>query len=185
MPKLFQVKRINGVSDYAVQAKTGRKWDEWFKVLDKAGARMMDHKEIAQLAQSQLGLTPWWSQLVIVGYEHDRGIRQKHQRGTRFDVDRSRTIAAPIDAVWAAWHDEGALASWLPGAVYQISKTTPNRILHLIWPDDTRVVVVFSEKSGKTRVVVSHEKLQSTDDVERMQAYWSDALDRLKALVTA
>ena len=122
---------------------------------------------------------------MIVGYEHDRGIRQKHQRGTRFDVDRSRTIAAPIDAVWAAWHDEDALASWLPGAVYQISKTTPNKTLILIWPDETRVVVVFSEKDGKTRLLVSHGSCRAADDVERMQAYWSDALDRLKAFVTA
>ena len=44
MAVLFRYRRVNGVSDDAVKAKTGKKWDEWFKVLDKAGARMMDHR---------------------------------------------------------------------------------------------------------------------------------------------
>ena len=68
MPKLFQRKRVHGVSDDAVKAKTGKKWDEWFKVLDKAGARMMDHTEIAQLAQKQIRPYP------LVEPTSDRGL---------------------------------------------------------------------------------------------------------------
>ncbi len=35
-------------SDEAVKAKTGKVWAEWFKILDKAGARKWPHKEIAE-----------------------------------------------------------------------------------------------------------------------------------------
>jgi len=171
MAKLFQIKRINGVSDDTVKAKTGKKWDEWFKMLDRAGGRMMDHREIAQLVHKEYGLTPWWSQLVTVGYEQDRGIRQKHQRGMRYEVDRSKTLSVPLDVAWAAWHDEAILSRWLPGVAFQVAKTTPNRILHLDWPDRTHVVVMFSEKAGKTKVVISHERLQNFDDVERLQGF--------------
>ena len=34
-------------SDEAVKAKTGKVWAEWFKILDKAGAKKWPHKEIA------------------------------------------------------------------------------------------------------------------------------------------
>jgi hypothetical protein len=180
MAKLFDIKRVNGVADDTVKAKTGKKWEEWFKMLDKAGARMMDHQEIAQLVDREFGLTPWWRQLLTVGYEQDRGIRQKHQRGTQYEVDRSRTVAGPVSAVWAAFHDPATLERWLPGVAFQVARSTPHKILHLDWPDKTRAVVMFSEKSGKTKVVISHERLKNFEDIERLQSFWSAALDRLQ-----
>lgn len=180
MAKLFQIKRVNGVSDDAVKAKTGKKWDEWFKVLDKAGARMMDHEEITLLVQKQAGLSPWWGQLVTVGYEQEHGMRQKHQRGVRYEVDRSKTLAAPVTAVWNAWHDPEVLARWLPGAQFEVIKATPHKVLHLKWPDGTHVVVMFGERGGKTKMVVSHERVQVSGEVHQLQDYWSAALNRLK-----
>ena len=47
---------------------------------------------------------------------------------------------------------------------------------------ETRVAVRFYERRGKTRVVVSHGKLAESD-AERLQNYWSAALDRLKVMV--
>ena len=57
MPPMFG-RRIQGVSDDAVRAKTGKKWDEWFKLLDNAGTRMMDHREIARCVDWHFELTP-------------------------------------------------------------------------------------------------------------------------------
>ncbi len=185
MAKLFQIKRVHGVSDDAAKAKTGKKWEEWFQMLDKAGARMMDHREIAHYVSSNCGLTPWWSQLLTVGYEQDRGIRDEHQRGARYEVDRSKTMAAPRAVVWAAFHNQATLARWMPGQAFSIVKTTPDRILHLDWPDQTHVVVMFSGNAGKTKVVISHERLRDPADVERLQKFWSAALARLKEVVTA
>jgi len=61
------------VSDAAVQAKTGKTWQEWFAVLDAAGARAMDHKTSAAYLYKQLRLPDWWAQMVTVGYEQARG----------------------------------------------------------------------------------------------------------------
>jgi hypothetical protein len=33
-----------GISDAAVQAKTGKTWTEWFAILDQAGAAAWPHK---------------------------------------------------------------------------------------------------------------------------------------------
>jgi hypothetical protein len=186
MAKPFQQIRVGNLTDDAVKAKTGKTWTEWCKILDKAGARMMDHGEIALLLQKQMGLSRWWSQMVAVGYENERGIRQDQHGeplGKRYEVTLSKIVAVPRSAVWAAWQDSATLARWLPDAKFEVSHAVPEKILRLDWPDETRVAVRFYERRGKTRVVVSHAKLAESD-AERLQKYWSAALDRLQVLVT-
>ena len=185
MAKPFQQIRVGTLTDDAVRSKTGKAWDEWCKILDKAGARMMDHAEIALLLQKQIGLSHWWSQMVAVGYENERGIRQDARGappGQRCEVTLSKIVASPRAAVWAAWQDPATLARWLPDAKFEISKTVPYKILHLDWPGETRVAVRLYERRGKTRVVVSHGKLAESD-AGRLQKYWCEALDRLKVMV--
>ncbi|MGA3040679.1 MAG: hypothetical protein ABSF54_07825 [Bryobacteraceae bacterium] len=186
MRKLFQQIRVGSVTDDAVKARTGKPWDEWCKILDKAGARMMDHQEIALLLEKQMGLSRWWSQMVAVGYENERGIRHDEHGdppGRRYEVTLSKSVPAPRAAVWAAWQDPGALARWLPDAKFNVAKTVPQKTLHLTWPDATRVAVRFYERRGKTRLVVSHGKL-AEHQAEGLQKYWCDALDRLLIMVS-
>src|ERR1700683_1285802 len=98
MAKLFQQIRVGNLTDDAVKAKTGKTWAEWCKILDKAGARMMDHPEIALLLQKQMGLRLWGSQMVAVGYENERGIRQDQHGdppGRRYEVTLSKIVAVP------------------------------------------------------------------------------------------
>jgi uncharacterized protein YndB with AHSA1/START domain len=185
MAKLFQQIRVGTLTDDAVRIKTGKPWEEWCKILDKAGARMMDHREIALLLQNQIGLSRWWSNMVAVGYENERGIRQDARGeplGKRYQVTVSKLVAVPRPAVWAACKDPGTLVRWLPDAKFEISKSVPHRILHLAWPDHTRVSIRFHERRGKTRVVVSHRKVAESDS-KRVQNYWSAALERLAAIV--
>jgi len=42
--------RLAGVGSEAVERATGKGWDEWLRVLDRAGAKTMTHKEIAPAA---------------------------------------------------------------------------------------------------------------------------------------
>jgi len=185
MARPFQQIRVGTLTNDAVRAKTGKTWDEWCKILDKAGGRMMDHAEIALVLQKQMSLSPWWSQMVAVGYENERGIRPNERGGppgNRFEVTLTKVVAVPRAAVWAAWQDPGTLARWLPDAKFEISKTVPHKILHLDWPGETRVAVRFYERRGKTRVVVSHARL-SESEAQRLKDYWCAALDRLQAIV--
>ena len=74
-----KVMRFAGVGSEAVARATGRAWDEWLKVLDRAGAKTMPHKEIALLLSRKFDVPDWWSQMVTVGYEQARGLRAVHQ----------------------------------------------------------------------------------------------------------
>jgi len=69
----IEARHVPRLSDAAVQAKTGKTWQEWFAVLDAAGARAMDHKTSAAYLYKQLRLPDWWAQMVTVGYEQARG----------------------------------------------------------------------------------------------------------------
>jgi hypothetical protein len=66
----------------AVKAKTGKVWADWFKLLDKAGARKLAHPEIATLLHEKHGLSGWWAQMVTVGYEQAVLGRAKPRSGT-------------------------------------------------------------------------------------------------------
>ena len=99
------------------------------------------------------------------------------------DEGRAWLVNAPLDAVWAAWHDPAVLRRWLPGADFEIRRFSPNKALHLNWPDGTWVSVTFAESAGKSKIVVTHRKLRVNADVGKMQLFWQEALDRLKAVL--
>ena len=64
------------ISDAAVRKATGKSWDEWFAVLDSAGADALPHKQIARLLFDKGYIAShWWCQTVTVAYEYARGKR--------------------------------------------------------------------------------------------------------------
>ena len=61
------------VSDDAVRSATGKGWDEWFAILDAAGAVAWKHPDIARWVAGEFGISGWWAQSVTVGFERARG----------------------------------------------------------------------------------------------------------------
>src|SRR5437870_4694581 len=102
-------------SDEAVKKATGKAWPEWFKILDKAGARAMSHRDIAQwvydhhLGKKRGGTTNvatsggWWSQMVTVEYERERGMRKMNENATGFLVAVHKTLEMPLPKLEKAW----------------------------------------------------------------------------------
>jgi len=82
-----------GVGDEAVVDATGKARDEWFALLDQAGATSWPHKRIASWLVTEHRVDGWWAQNLTVGFEQARGIRQPGQRqdGT-FEASVSRTV---------------------------------------------------------------------------------------------
>ena len=63
------------VGDDALRGATGRSWQEWLGLLDKAGAGAgsLDHQQIHDLAMQWVpGADRWWGQMVSTGYERAR-----------------------------------------------------------------------------------------------------------------
>jgi hypothetical protein len=172
-------------SDEAVKAKTGRTWAEWFKILDKAAANKWPHKEISAFLHDKQKVSPWWSQMVAVGYERERGIRQKFQKcDGQFSASGSRTMTVPIAKAYAAWTDEKLRQRWLPDAKIEITTATPGKYVRAKWDGNTRLNVGFYRKSSeKTQVAVDHEKLANSKESAKMKSYWFYALNRLESLL--
>ncbi len=174
--------KVAGISDAAVQARTGKGWAEWFRLLDAAGAAELSHAAIARHLSEACGCPDWWSQMVTVGYEQTRGLRQKHQTPGGFQASASKTVAVPVSVLYAAWSDSRRRRGWLPDADFTVRKATPDRSLRITWVDgSTSVEVMFYAKGAdKSQVTVQHSKLPDADAVARQKAYWAAALGRLK-----
>ncbi|MYA60246.1 MAG: DUF4287 domain-containing protein [Chloroflexi bacterium] len=169
------------ISDAAVQAKTGRVWDEWFNLLDTEGAAAMTHREIATRLRKQHGLSGWWSQMVTVAYEQARGRRELHQTSHGYQVGVSKTIPVPVDTLYAACEDEASRRRWLGDEPITIRRATRPKSMRITWSDaQTNVDVSFWNKGpAKSTVQVQHSKLADRDEVEAKRTFWRAALARL------
>jgi uncharacterized protein YndB with AHSA1/START domain len=171
--------RVAGMSDASVSKRTGRTWAEWVSVLDRAGAAQKPHREIARYVSS-LGTPAWWSQMVTVGYERIRGLRDRGQRrGGAYEASKSRTFPVPVGALFDAFANERQRRRWLPVKI-AVRSATPPRRMRLTWDDNTVAVLEFMAKgSAKSAVAVGHLKLPDRSAAEAMKRAWSGYFDRL------
>ncbi|MBI4540583.1 MAG: hypothetical protein HY704_13865 [Gemmatimonadetes bacterium] len=173
------------ISDQAVRASTGKGWAEWFEILDGIEAVQMKHRDIAQHLYDEHGVDGWWAQMVAVQYEQERGLRAKHEKPEGFEISRGKTVAAPLDVVYAAWSDGRRRRRWLSEPI-EIRKATPGKSLRITWPDGTSVSVeLYRKGTGKSQVSVQHGKLPDAAAAERMKEYWARTLEALKSAVEA
>jgi hypothetical protein len=179
------ISSLAGISSAAVRKATGHGWDWWLKALDKAGAVRLPHREIARLLDDRLGLSsPWWAQMIAVGYEQARGLRKPNQTTLGFVASVSRTVAVPLGALYAAW-EEGRRADWLPDAI-EVRRATRNKSMRITWPDGSGINVNFYAKGGEKAVVaVEQSKLPDEGAVRAAKDLWNSTLDRLKSTLEA
>jgi hypothetical protein len=166
--------------DDTVRARTGRGWEQWFAILDRAGAGTKNHKEIVALLTSRYELSSWWRQMITVTYEEERGLRWRHQKSDGFAIIRSKVVPASLVTLYRAWTDGRQRARWLSGARFRVSTATRGKSLRLVWEDGTRVDVGFAAKGpGKSQVSVQHRKLPTAAEATRAKRYWSERLSEL------
>lgn len=170
------------ISDEAVREKTGRTRAEWFEILDREGALEMPHGKIAELLHGKYEVDGWWSQMVTVAYEQERGLREKHQKPNGYEISASKTLPVPIGTLFAAWQDETVRHRWLGDTGLTIRRATENRTIRITWSDQTNVEAYFLAKGdAKSQVTVQHGKLPDAEAAARMKSWWAEALDRLRA----
>ena len=176
-------KKSSGISDEAVLAKTGRRKDDWFALLDAAGAQKLKHPEIAAIL-SENGVGPWWRQMVTVAYEQARGLREPNQAAGGFQMSASKTVAAPVGELYQAFANTRSRARWLPKAELSLRKATPGQRIRYNGAGGSFVEATFTAKDDdKSAVTVTATKLASRAAMEKQKTYWKEALDRLKAQV--
>ena len=168
------------MSDEAVSAATGRDWSDWFSVLDEAGAASMKHADIARMVGERHDVSGWWAQTVTVEYERARGLRDVHQTARGYEVSVSKTIPAPVDALYAVWDDETRRGEWL-GTPMKVRKANPNKSMRIETGERGSDLSVSFYPKGRERcqVVVQQTKLADSSEVEDRRYFWKDALARL------
>ena len=176
---------LSGMSDATIQAKTGRSWAEWVKLLDAFGAKDKPHGETAEHVYS-LGVSGWWSQSVTVGYERIRGLRAIGQRrGGAFEASKSKTIAVPVDKLFDAWATARTRKRWLGDVKLTIRTSTRPKSMRITWDDGTSVDVGFWPKGdAKSSVAIQHVKLPSKEAADARKKFWGEKLDALAELLT-
>lgn len=174
--------KAGGMSAEAVHKATGRTWDEWFALLDADGAAALPHPQIVMLVSQKHGAPDWWSQMVTVAYEQERGLREKHQQTDGYTASRSKTVGIPVTDLFAAWLDPQQRSLWLPDAPLTVRKSTEPKSMRMRWEaDGSSVTANFTAKGeSRSQVAIEHSRLPDADSGQSMREFWSAALQRMK-----
>ena len=173
-----------GMSDESVRKATGRTWASWVKLLDAANAAKRPHREIVRHVAST-GTPDWWSQMVTVGYERIRGLRDRGQRRDGgYEATKSRTFAVPVSKLFDAFAKPRMRAKWLTARV-KVRTANPHKTLRLQMDDGTHVAIGFLPKGdGKSAVAIQHSKLADKATAVKMKEWWAERFDTLAELLT-
>jgi len=187
------------ISDEAVVGATGKSWKEWFNILDKAGARKMQHRDIARFLSENYFSKPhntnvatssgwpasnalrsnagWWSQMVTVEYERERGLRKVNQQADGFLVAVSKTVPGTVSSLQKKWQEILASKAVLEKKLVHIPSKTKRAMIRYN-ADVGRVVVSFLDQGkGKAQIIVESVKLPNKRTVEPVRAFWKKVLD--------
>jgi hypothetical protein len=171
--------------DGALSRQTGRNWAEWHALLDAEGAAAMTHQQIVAIVHGKFNGGSWWSQMITVGYERARGLREVGQgRAGAFAVSANKTLPVSAAIAHGFFADADRRATWLDDPV--TLRTTTEKSVRLTWPDGTIVAVFITPNgNGKSAVSVDHGKLPSAEAADEIRTHWKAALGRLLAAATA
>ena len=104
-----------------------------------------------------------------------------------FTVGASKTVAVPVEQLFAAFVDADLRELWLPGARIRERTSQPGRSARFDWDDGaTRVnVSVAATGEDRSQAAVEHERLPDARTAEETKAYWRERLEVLKAVLEA
>lgn len=172
------------VSDVSVLKATGKNWEEWLGVLDKFDVKKHGHAAAAEFLSEKKKVKPWWSQMVVVGYEQARGLRKEHETAKGFSASASKTFAADYARVWKYWLTDALRARWI-GAGSEIKAGATGRSMTMKSKDGKKVSVWFVDKAGKSgaaKCLVSVQQLGLRDEaeVQDVKTIWKGLLGKLE-----
>jgi hypothetical protein len=170
------------ISDEAVKKSTGKTWKQWFSILNKYGAKKMEHKQVAKLLHEKYGLSPWWSQMLTVQYEQEIKGRKKHEKTDGFQISKSITLTAPVTKIFNTINSPLKRIVWLKDPAITITKSTKDKSIRGKWSDKKTNIEfqLYPKDINRTQVVVQQSRIKSAKEAETMKTYWGKQLNNLK-----
>ena len=181
------MEKTDRISDETAVRRTGRRWDEWFSLLDAWGASGQSHAEIARHLREQHGVDGWWAQSLTVGYERARGRRGKHEHRDGYAVGASKTVGVDVERVFEVFADDAERARLLRGVALTLRTAQPGRSARFDKGGGAERVHIYltSKGPGKSVVTVQHERLPDAGSAERAKSEWRARLAELKSALEA
>lgn len=198
-------KQIAGISDEAVEAATGSKWDHWITLLDEHEGTDLTHKErVAVIAKSGVE-SGWWQQQLAVGYEHERGLREVGETADAgYQVGAQRTYPISRDQLWKYLTNDAGIARWAgaeveisfhPGEQFKTADGTTGEIrtmkeeerIRMTWQPADRdrsttlqlTCSAHETDANKSVLRIHHERLENSAAREAMGQHWRSVLDQI------
>lgn len=209
MSKSTTIEKIGMYSSASVLKHTSRSWDEWIGILEKAGARQLEHAEIAALLKRKFKLTAWWQHAVAWGFEVHIGrkVEGRNAKG-RWSLTATKSLHAPAKDVWAYLVGEEGQSKWLktldaisiePKATFEtedgfygeIRTMKKGERLRFSWsdPDWDRpsYVQMYAMKRPKEKclMVFMHTDLPDSRSRDEMRSRWKTVLEELQSELTS
>ena len=168
------------LTDAAVVTKTGKRWAEWFAILDAAGGDQMDHRQIVAYLYRAHVVSPWWQQMVAVTYEQERARRLRQGDAVDRDVVVTMSVPASVAAAYDSWTNPEQRESW-PAEQARVDRAIPERSARISLDDGRSFAdVEFHPKlDGTSQVTVRQEA--DSETAEALRSLWTEALVRLVA----
>jgi uncharacterized protein YndB with AHSA1/START domain len=191
------------VTDANAREKTGKTMKQWFALLDEAGGIDQGRRELVNHMYSTHKLDEWWATTLVVEYERAKGALEKDGKPKGYSICSTKTVAAPLERVFAAFGDAKDLDRWLgartkvefrDGGTLQngdgdratFQRIRANKDLRLDWEHAERasgsqIEVLFVERgANKTGITLNHTRIQSRKHADELRAGWSAAFEQLK-----
>lgn len=197
-------KSQNPITDDACKAATGKTLTEWYAYLDGLADSIKGRRDINNHLYNELKVDAWWCTTIVVEYENSKGLKEKDGLSKGYNICSTKTIAAPVEKVYAAWAGAGELDKWFgsgnklnlsdggsfknaEGAKGTYKRIRENKDLRFSWDSGSApslVDVVFTDKGGgKTGLLVNHDRIQTREEADGLRDAWADALNKLKTVV--
>ena len=201
MPK---VEKIGRVSNASVLKCTGKTWDQWISILEKAGGRGLTHGEIVAILKKKYKLTVWWQQGVTTGFEMHIG-RKLEGRNAKGEYSTVATKTLPISqsALWRYLESHEGQGVWLEpmadfrfgaGEQFEVAGGVFGEIRTLKKPERLRLrwnnedwpkpsvlnIAVIPRPADKCVLVFQHDHLPSERAKTTMNGHWKKILAALK-----
>ncbi|MES2965272.1 MAG: hypothetical protein V4760_15405 [Bdellovibrionota bacterium] len=108
------VEKIGMYKNESLVKHTSKTWDEWLAILEKAGARNLEHREIAAFLKKKYKLTQWWQHVVAGGFEIHIGkkVDGRNAKG-RWSLTATKSLPRNAEFVWKFLVSEEGQAAWL------------------------------------------------------------------------
>lgn len=198
---------VGRVSGESVLKGSGRDWDQWINLLQKAGAESWTHQEMVAFLKKKYKLIPWWQQGVAYGFQVATGRRADGQnlKGL-YSVTATGTFPINNRELWKLLCSSEGLEAWLKplspfplevgqsyeceGGVYGEVRTMKSPVRVRLswreedWPKNSSVQIYVGHREGKkSMLAIMHEGLTTALQREQLRTRWKQGILDLKALL--